>query len=139
MYLLSKEKYDRLNKRLTSREADTSNNKSSQVALSTLRCGEYESPPSNENPTIPSVKSRINPDFISKNVLGDRLCDSAGLETCVSSSDCSTLRHNEKERDPQTSNKRQDLSQNEIMCYDVGKNALKQGTQKVLNKRKNCV
>ena len=96
MYCLSKEQYDTLNKPLTSRETDTSNNKSSQVALSTLRCGEYESPSSNENPTIPSAKSRINPDFLSKNMLGDRLYDSGGLETRVSSSDCSTLRGNEK-------------------------------------------
>ena len=121
MYLLSKEKYDRLNKRFTSRETEALNNKSPHVALSTSRCAEYESPPSKENSTITSLKSRINPEFISKNVSGDRLCDSAGLETCVSSSDCSTLRGNEKERDQQTDNKRQDLSQNEIMCYDVGK------------------
>ena len=120
MYLLSKEKYDRLNKRLTSRETDTSNNKTPQVGLSTLRCGEYESPSSNENPTIPSAKSRINPDFISKNMLGDRLYDSGGLETRVSSSDCSTLRGNEKKSDQQTTNKSQDLSQNDITCYDKG-------------------
>jgi len=96
------------------------NNKTPQVGLSPLLSGEYESPSSIGNSTITSVKSRINPDFISKNMSGDRLCDSGGLETRVSSSDCSTLRDNEKESDQQTSNKSKDLPQNDITCYDKG-------------------
>ena len=55
-------------------------------------------------------------------MLGDRLRDSGGSETCVSSSDCSTLRGNEKERDQQTSNKSRDLSQNDTMWCEKGKN-----------------
>ena len=126
IYLLSKEKYDRINKRLTSRDTDTTNSKSSQVPLSTLRCGEYESPSSNENATISSVKSRIKPDFISKNMLGDRLCDSVGLDTRVSSSDCSKLKDNEKDSDQQTGNKSPDLSQNDIICYDKRDNRVQE-------------
>ena len=60
-------------------------------------------------------------------MLGDRLYDSGGLETRVSSSDCSTLRGNEKKSDQQTTNKSQDLFQNDITCYDKGENELKQG------------
>ena len=139
MYLLSKEKYDRLNKRLTSRETDTCNNKTPQVGLSTSQCGEYESPSSNENPTIPSAKSRINPDFISKNMLGDRLYDSGGLETRVSSSDCSTLWGNEKKVINKLLIRVRIYLKMTSRVTTKGKKELKQGEYKILNKRKDCV